>query len=145
MIPSRIAKVKKGILKIFISLAVDIYDEDKDLTDDSTPVASAVATRATQMVELLSRDNVALREKLENVYLKMNSMQMVNKEKIYSMIRNCVMWNMHNRSMNITSIPDLDPKAFAPDSGGEPVGAKALGTKLLIGQEKNKQTRSFLQ
>lgn len=97
------------------------------------------------MVELLSRDNVALREKLENVYLKMNGMQMVNKEKIYSMIRNCVMWNMHNRSMNITSIPDLDPKAFAPDSGGEPVGAKALGTKLLIVQEKNKQTRSFLQ
>ena len=33
------------------------------------------------MVELLSRDNVALREKLENVYFKMNSMQMVNKEK----------------------------------------------------------------
>ena len=33
------------------------------------------------MVELLSRDNVALREKLENVYLKMNSMQMVYKEK----------------------------------------------------------------
>lgn len=33
------------------------------------------------MVELLSRDNVALREKLENVYSKMNSMQTVNKEK----------------------------------------------------------------
>ena len=33
------------------------------------------------MVELLSRDNVALREKLESVYSKMNSMQMVNKEK----------------------------------------------------------------
>ncbi|XP_020603075.1 angiomotin-like [Orbicella faveolata] len=53
----------------------NIYDEDKDVTDDSTPVASAVASRATQMVELLSRDNVALREKLENVYFKMNSMQ----------------------------------------------------------------------
>lgn len=34
------------------------------------------------MVELLSRDNVALREKLENVYSKMNSMQTVNKKKI---------------------------------------------------------------
>ena len=33
------------------------------------------------MVELLSRDNLALREKLENVYSKMNSMQTVNKEK----------------------------------------------------------------
>lgn len=33
------------------------------------------------MIELLSRDNVALREKLENVYSKMNSMQTVNKEK----------------------------------------------------------------
>jgi len=66
---------------MFISLPVDIYDEDKDDKDDSTPVASAVASRATQMVELLSRDNVALREKLENVYSKMNSMQMVNKEK----------------------------------------------------------------
>lgn len=42
-----------------------------------SPVASAVATRATQMVELLSRDNVALREKLESVYHKMNNMQMV--------------------------------------------------------------------
>jgi len=31
------------------------------------------------MVELLSRDNVALREKLESLYLKMNSMQMVRK------------------------------------------------------------------
>ena len=38
---------------MFISLPVDIYDEDKDDKDDSTPVASAVASRATQMVELL--------------------------------------------------------------------------------------------
>lgn len=42
------------------------------------------------MVELLSRDNVALREKLESVYLKMNSMQMVRKEMICFTIRNCV-------------------------------------------------------
>ncbi|KAL9965695.1 hypothetical protein ACROYT_G029533 [Oculina patagonica] len=55
----------------------DIYD---DTAVESTPVASAVATRATQMVELLSRDNVALREKLESVYLKMNNMQMLECE-----------------------------------------------------------------
>ena len=73
----------------FSSLSVDIYDEDKDTTSDSTPVASAVATRATQMVELLSRDNVALREKLENAYLKMNNMQMVRKTKLPSKIFIC--------------------------------------------------------
>lgn len=82
---------------LFLFLSVDIYDEDKDTTVESTPVASAVATRATQMVELLSRDNVALREKLESVYLKMNNMQMVRKEKrlLYFEV---VIWNMRSCS-----------------------------------------------
>lgn len=75
MISASVAKVKQTYV---FSLSVDIYDEDKDTTVDSTPVASAVATRATQMVELLSRDNVALREKLESMYHKMNNMQMVS-------------------------------------------------------------------
>lgn len=57
-------------------------DKDPDRPVDSTPTASAVATRATQMVELLSRDNVALREKLQSVYHKMSRMQTVRKEKI---------------------------------------------------------------
>lgn len=34
------------------------------------------------MVELLSRDNVALREKLQSIYHKMSRMQTVRKEKI---------------------------------------------------------------
>ena len=31
------------------------------------------------MVELLSRDNVALKEKLENMYLKIDNLQVVRK------------------------------------------------------------------
>nr|XP_058961366.1 angiomotin-like protein 1 [Pocillopora verrucosa] len=58
----------------------DIPDKDPDRPVDSTPTASAVATRATQMVELLSRDNVALREKLQSVYHKMSRMQTVEDE-----------------------------------------------------------------
>lgn len=34
------------------------------------------------MVELLSRDNVTLREKLQSVYHKMSRMQTVRKEKL---------------------------------------------------------------
>ncbi|XP_022788678.1 angiomotin-like protein 1 isoform X2 [Stylophora pistillata] len=58
----------------------DICDEDPNRPVDPTPTASAVATRATQMVELLSSDNVALREKLQSVYYEMSRMQKVESE-----------------------------------------------------------------
>lgn len=59
----------------------DIYDGDKDEKDDlPSPEVSAVASRATQMVELLSSDNLALREKLENMQSKMNNLQMAECE-----------------------------------------------------------------
>ena len=60
----------------------DICDEDPDRPVYPTPTASAVATRATQMVELLSSDNVALREKLQSVYHEMSRMQKVREEKV---------------------------------------------------------------
>ena len=60
---------------------LDIYDESKDKTGDLSPAASVVASRATKMVEMLSCDNVALREKLESVYLKLNNLQMVREKK----------------------------------------------------------------
>ena len=122
---------------ILFLISVDIYDEDKDTAVDSTPVASAVATRATQMVELLSRDNVALREKLESVYLKMNNMQMVSNEKkhLYFIIRNCIISNMRSRSTCVAFLArdhHLEPEPSVQlVSGREPVGAKDLGTKWL--------------
>ena len=45
-----------------------------------SPGVSAVASRASKMVELLSRDNLALREKLENMQSKMSNLQTVRKK-----------------------------------------------------------------
>ena len=78
------ASLARSLFKcLFEIFSADIYDGDKNERDDlPSPEVSVVASRATQMVELLSSDNLALREKLENMQSKMNNLQMVrNKQK----------------------------------------------------------------
>lgn len=50
------------------------------ICDKGNPEEAVVASRATKMVELLSRDNVALKEKLENMYLKIDNLQVAESE-----------------------------------------------------------------